>query len=104
MQASHTNQNRETGTWRRLCALVRKSVLRLFGTEVTRGEPMSDELKMLIEMARTVQMTPEEKEAQRISFAYGNAKIADDSITRDDVVRASQRLRERANEQSASAR
>ncbi len=40
------------------------------------------------------QMTPEEKEAQRISFAYGNTKIENDDITREMVVEQSEKLRE----------
>ena len=36
---------------------------------------MSEELNELIEMARTIRMTPEQAERQRRSFAYGNVKI-----------------------------
>ena len=35
---------------------------------------MSDDLNKLLEMARRVQMTPEQAEEQRRSFAYGNTK------------------------------
>ena len=42
---------------------------------------MSEELDELIEMARTIRMTPEQAERQRRSFAYGNVKIENDSIT-----------------------
>jgi len=54
---------------------------------------MSDELKDLIEKSRHVQMTPEEKERQRRSFAYGNAKIENDRITRELVDREAELLR-----------
>ena len=54
---------------------------------------MSDELKDLIEKSRHVQMTPEEKEKQRRSFAYGNAKIENDRITRELVDREAELLR-----------
>jgi hypothetical protein len=33
------------------------------------------ELDELIEMARTIRMTPEQAERQRRSFAYGNVKM-----------------------------
>jgi len=42
-------------------------------------------LAALIERARTVKMTPEQREQQRRSFAYGNTKIENDLITRDMV-------------------
>ena len=54
---------------------------------------MPDELKDLIEKSRHVQMTPEEKEKQRRSFAYGNAKIENDRITRELVDREAELLR-----------
>ena len=54
---------------------------------------MSDELKDLIEKSRHVQMTPEEKERQRRSFAYGNAKIENDRITRELIDREAGLLR-----------
>lgn len=54
---------------------------------------MSDELKDLIERSKHVQMTPEEKERQRRSFAYGNAKIENDRITRELIDREAELLR-----------
>ncbi len=54
---------------------------------------MPDELKDLIEQSKHVQMTPEEKERQRRSFAYGNAKIENDRITRELVDREAELLR-----------
>ncbi len=53
---------------------------------------MSEELNLLLEMARCVQMTPEQAEEQRRSFAYGNTKLENDSITRTVVDRAAERL------------
>jgi hypothetical protein len=35
---------------------------------------VSEELDELIEMARTIRMTPEQAERQRRSFAYGNTQ------------------------------
>ena len=46
---------------------------------------MSDHLQMLIEAARSYRMSPEELQAQRRSFAYGNTKIENDLITREMV-------------------
>ncbi|MGA8489991.1 MAG: hypothetical protein WB711_06180 [Terriglobales bacterium] len=54
---------------------------------------MSEELKKLIEMARKVEMTPEQAESQRRSFAYGNTKIENDSITWDTINRAAEELK-----------
>ena len=54
---------------------------------------MSDELKDLIEKSRHVRMTPEEKERQRRSFAYGNAKIENDRITKELIDREAELLR-----------
>ncbi|MGI4854782.1 MAG: hypothetical protein ACRYF4_12145 [Janthinobacterium lividum] len=46
---------------------------------------MSPELQALIEAARNRPFTEAEREAQRRSFAYGNAKIENDRITREMV-------------------
>lgn len=46
---------------------------------------MPEELKKLLEAAKKVQMTPAEQEEQRRSFAYGNANIENDRVTRDTV-------------------
>lgn len=46
---------------------------------------MSDHLQMLIESARSHTMSPEERQAQRRSFAYGNTKIENDLVTREMV-------------------
>jgi hypothetical protein len=43
---------------------------------------MTDELSRLIEMARSVPMSPSDKEEQRRSFAYGNTHIENELITR----------------------
>jgi len=54
-------------------------------------------LAALIERARAVKMTPEEREQQRRSFAYGNTKIENDLITRDMVDEQAEALKRRAN-------
>jgi hypothetical protein len=52
---------------------------------------VSEELDELIERAR-IRMTPERAERQRRSFAYGNAKIENDSIPWEMIDRAAERL------------
>ena len=46
---------------------------------------MSPELHALVEAARNRPFSEAEREAQRRSFAYGNAKIENDRITREMV-------------------
>lgn len=46
---------------------------------------MSEHLKELLEQAKAIQMTPEQQEEQRRSFAYGNSKIENDRITRETI-------------------
>lgn len=53
---------------------------------------MSKELKQLIEAARNWKLSPREREAQRRSFAYGNAKIENPRITREMVDRQAEAL------------
>ena len=52
-----------------------------------------DSLIELLERSRTVVMTPAQREAQRQSFAYGNARIEDDLVTREAVREAAERLK-----------
>ncbi|MDD8022088.1 MAG: hypothetical protein PHX82_03125 [Paracoccaceae bacterium] len=49
---------------------------------------MNERLNHLIEIARGVRMTEPQKTEQRISFAYGTAKIENDNVTREMVERA----------------
>lgn len=42
----------------------------------------------MIERAKSAPMNPEQAEAQRRSFAYGNAKAENDRVTREMVDRA----------------
>ena len=53
---------------------------------------MADTLDVLIKVAKKVRMSPEERETQRRSFAYGNAKIENDLITRETVDRQAEVL------------
>ena len=59
---------------------------------------MTKQLSILIEMARTVLMSPREQEEQRRSFAYGNTKIENDRITREIVAEQAEALKKRASE------
>ena len=54
---------------------------------------MTDELTKLVEAARSRPFPEEEREAQRRSFAYGNAKIENPDITWDMVVEADERIK-----------
>lgn len=56
---------------------------------------MSEDLKALIEAARSVEMSRNEKEEQRRSFAYGNTKIENDRITRETIDRQAEALKEK---------
>ena len=48
---------------------------------------MSDELKEALESLKGYKMSPEELDAQRISFVFGNA-ASDDNDTKESVKRA----------------
>jgi hypothetical protein len=54
---------------------------------------MTKEIKHLIEKAKSFQMSDADKEAQRQSFAYGNAHIENDRVTREIVAAAAARIR-----------
>jgi hypothetical protein len=49
-------------------------------------------LSSLLEQAKKVQMSAEDKEAQRRSFAYGNANIENERVTRETVDLEAERL------------
>ncbi|MEX3016387.1 hypothetical protein [Gymnodinialimonas hymeniacidonis] len=52
---------------------------------------MSEPLERLVEQARRVQMTGAQRTEQRISFAFGTAKIENDDVTKEMVVEAAQK-------------
>tara|TARA_R110002096_G_scaffold423452_1_gene630572 strand:+ start:32875 stop:33057 length:183 start_codon:yes stop_codon:yes gene_type:complete len=54
---------------------------------------MSTDLNTLLEMARKVDVSAEEREAQRRSFAYGNAHIENDRITRQSIDEAADMIK-----------
>ena len=53
---------------------------------------MSDALQKLIDASRDQQMTEAQKEAQRRSFAYGNAHIENERVTREMVDAAAEKI------------
>lgn len=55
---------------------------------------MSDELERLLEAARYRPLTAAEQEEQRRSFAYGNANIENDHVTRETVDQQAEELKE----------
>ncbi|MDA7946524.1 MAG: hypothetical protein MPJ78_03515 [Hyphomicrobiaceae bacterium] len=53
---------------------------------------MNEKLKPLVAAARKAEMTPTDRENQRISFAYGNTAIENDRITREMIRSEAKRL------------
>jgi hypothetical protein len=53
---------------------------------------MTGKLKALVEAARKITVTAEERERQRRSFAYGNTAFENSRITRDMIDREAEKL------------
>jgi hypothetical protein len=53
-----------------------------------------DSLSRLIEMAKAVRVSEDQREEQRRSFVYGNTAIENDRITREMVDRQAEALRD----------
>jgi hypothetical protein len=53
---------------------------------------MPTRLERLLDQARKHVLTPQEKEEQRRSFAYGNTKIENPRITREMIDKAADEL------------
>jgi hypothetical protein len=53
---------------------------------------MNAALKSLVDAARKVEMSKEEREAQRRSFAFGNTHFENPLITREMIDRAADKL------------
>ena len=49
-------------------------------------------LDELIEVARSIKMTPEQEAEQRRSFAFGNCHIENPNVTREMVAEADRKL------------
>lgn len=54
---------------------------------------MTEKLQTLIDASRSRQMSDAEKEAQRRSFAFGNANIENARVTREMVANAAEKLK-----------
>ncbi len=54
---------------------------------------MGEQLKELLEAAKRVAMTRQQREEQRRSFAYGNAGLENDRITREMVDEQAEKLK-----------
>lgn len=53
---------------------------------------MTKELQILVERARTIEMTPSQLREQRQSFVYGNTHIENEDITREMVAEVDREL------------
>jgi hypothetical protein len=53
---------------------------------------MTDNLKKLLEAAKSAKPTPEHREEQRRSFVYGNTHFENELITREMVAREAEKL------------
>jgi len=56
---------------------------------------MTKELQELLDAAKTLEITPEHKEEQRRSFAFGNTNIENSRITRKTVDEEAEALKEK---------
>lgn len=63
---------------------------------------MGEELQKLIEIARGVTPTPEHREEQRRSFAYGNTAYENGRITREMVDQQAEKLARAAHDRKGS--
>lgn len=54
---------------------------------------MTEKLNELLSKAKNVKLSPEQKEEQRRSFAYGNTNIENSRITRETVDREAEDLK-----------
>ena len=61
---------------------------------------MTQHLEMLLEAAKKARPSPEQREEQRRSFAYGNTAFENSLITREMVAEADKKV---AGEQQATA-
>lgn len=53
---------------------------------------MPEHLERLLEEARRIQMSEDQRREQRISFAYGNTHIENSNITRQMVAEADEKI------------
>jgi len=55
----------------------------------------ASELQQLLDAAKNVEITPEQKEEQRRSFVFGNANIGNPRVTRKMVDEEAEALKEK---------
>lgn len=53
---------------------------------------MTENLKELLEAAKTTKLSPEQREEQRRSFAFGNTNIENSRITRETIDKEAEKL------------
>lgn len=58
---------------------------------------MTKELQELMDRAGKVEMTPDQQESQRRSFAYGNTNIENERITREMIEQQAKKLKPLGN-------
>ena len=63
------------------------------GAECTQC-PFTSDCTLLLGYLADTKMTPEEKEAQRRSFAYGNVHLSNGHITREMIDKAAKEMKE----------
>ena len=54
---------------------------------------MQESISKLIEIAKTVRMSDQQRNEQRNSFVYGNTKIENEAVTKEMVEKISQEVR-----------
>jgi hypothetical protein len=54
---------------------------------------MNEKLTELLEAAKNARITPEQREEQRRSFAYGNTNIENSRITRETIDKEAEELK-----------
>jgi len=67
-------------------------IKRYYYKDATLKEFKTHLLNCLLEETKDHKMTAEEKRAQAISFAYGNCKLSNENITKEQVERAYDQL------------
>ena len=60
---------------------------------------MTDALKKLLDAARSANPTPQHREEQRRSFAFGNTAFENDLITREMVDQQADKLARESNDE-----
>ena len=58
-----------------------------------RGCAVTKELQELLDAAKSIQVSSEQKEQQRRSFAFGNANIENPRVTRETVDKEAEALK-----------